>query len=316
MSCAACHLPDKHFADERATGLDTLDRNTPSLFDLANRRWYGWAGQSDSLWSQSIRPLLAPAEMNTTAEEISRYIARTPDLRGDYQAVTGSAPELHTAAVVLANIGKILAAYQETLVSPRTPFDRFRDALTDGENEGDPGFSLSARRGLKLFIGRGRCVLCHSGPSFTNGEFADTGIPYFTATGVDGGRYQGIKQLLANSYNLLGEHSDDNSEDAGIATRHIELQHRNWGEFKVPGLRGLAVTAPYMHNGVFSELDEIVDYYNDGGGDDPNQSPLIQPLNLTDDEKFALVEFLYSLSGSEIRMAVPKLPEYEIMEDF
>ena len=103
-------------------------------------------------------------------------------------------------------------------------------------------------------------------------------------------------------------------EDFGLY--YTTKKSRDKGRFRTPSLRYLEYTAPYMHNGVLSDIEDVVEYYNKGGGDDPNQSPLIKPLSLTEDEKFELVEFLYSLSGDEIRMNVPRLPEYEVSPEF
>src|SRR3546814_20470052 len=107
-----------------------------------------------------------------------------------------------------------------------------------------------------MFLGRGNCVICHSGPAFSNGEFHDTGLPFFTATGrPDPGRGEGIRQVQANPWNRLSPHSDDVTGASAFAVRHVERQHRNWGEFKTPSLRSLLHTAHYMHNGSLATPD-------------------------------------------------------------
>src|SRR5690606_17827868 len=99
----------------------------------------------------------------------------------------------------MVNAAKAIAAFQETLTSARTPFDEFRDALAAGRD--DPAYPAEARRGLRLFVGKGDCQLCHFGPAFTNGEFHDTGIPFFIAPGrVDPGRHLGIRTLRQSPY--------------------------------------------------------------------------------------------------------------------
>ena len=88
----------------------------------------------------------------------------------------------------------------------------------------------AAQRGLAIFVGKGNCSVCHFGPSFTNGEFADVGVRFFVAPGrVDAGRLEGIKRLKASPYNLLGRFSDDPSGATATGTKHVELQHRNFG---------------------------------------------------------------------------------------
>ena len=150
-----------------------------------------------------------------------------------------------------------------------------------------------------LFVGKGRCSACHFGPNFTNGEFDAIGVPYFAEKGrVDTGRHGGIAALTANPFNLLGRYNDDPKRAPGLATRHVEQLHRNWGEFRVPSLRNVARTAPYMHNGSLATLAAVVNHYSEVSEERlhglPGQS-LIRPLRLTPQEKADLVEFLETL---------------------
>jgi len=113
---------------------------------------------------------------------------------------------------VMVNVGKVLAAFQETLVTGRTPFDDFRDGLEKEDSAEIQKYPAAAQRGLRIFIGKGNCAVCHFGPTFTNGEFADTGIGFFVEKGrVDSGRLGGIKKLLDDRFNLLSKYNDDPS---------------------------------------------------------------------------------------------------------
>ena len=106
---------------------------------------------------------------------------------------------------VLVNVGKALAAYVERLGTGRTPFDELRDAIARGDRAAAGRYPDSARRGLRIFVGKGNCSLCHFGPAFTNGEFHDVGVPFFVSPGrVDTGRHEGIRRLQADRFNLLG----------------------------------------------------------------------------------------------------------------
>jgi hypothetical protein len=132
--CASCHVPFRAFQDGRARafGLQEVDRNTPSLFNVGLYRWYGWDGGHDSLWSQSIRPLLDAREMDAGARHVAAVI-RGLFLQGYREAFEREPPG--NDEDLLVDAGKALAAFQETLVSPRTAFDAFRDAVAADDRE-------------------------------------------------------------------------------------------------------------------------------------------------------------------------------------
>ncbi len=299
LSCSSCHDPGRAFSDGRVTGHGRakLARNTSGLLNLKANRWFGWGGENDSLWAQSIRPLLAADEMAATPTLVRSVVSGSERYLEAYREAFGSDASADAAELVLVNVGKALAAYQETLVSARSPFDEFRDALLAGDTAAMAAYPESARRGLKIFVGRGRCSLCHFGPSFSNGEFGDVGISYFTDGGVDAGRYRGIQALKANPYNRLGEFNDGDAAQNAIATRQVRLTHRNWGEFKVPGLRDLAPTAPYMHNGSLATLRDVVEHYSNLDEErlHSDGEKILRPLHLSESEIDDLVSFLLSL---------------------
>ena len=292
--CATCHAPGRAFQDgrPRAFGLAPVDRNTPSILNVRYGRWYGWDGGHDSLWSQSIRPLLDTKEMDASPAHVSRVVNKL--YSKEYTSVFREEPK--DPESVLVNVGKALAAFQETLVTGRTPFDEFRDALEANTTNNYP---VAAQRGLRIFVGKGNCSTCHFGPQFTNGEFADTGIPFFVERGrVDGGRSAGIKKLKDDAFNLLGKYNDDPSRANAIGTRHVEAQHKNFGEFRVPGLRSVAETAPYMHNGSLATLRDVVKHYSELNEERLHQDGerILKPLRLSPQEAEDLVSFLETLS--------------------
>jgi len=298
--CATCHAPFRGFQDNRprGVGLEEVDRNTPTLLNVRFSRWFGWDGANDSLWAQSIRPLLDPREMRSSAKQVAEFVRKDPYFSSGYERVFGK-----TASVgddeLLVNVGKALAAYQETLVSGRTPFDDFRDALEKGDVISVNKYPPSAQRGLKIFVGKGNCDVCHFGPLFTNGEFADTGVPFFKGKGeVDSGRHGGIARLKDNPLNLLGRYNDDPKRTSATGTLHVEVQHRNFGEFRVPGLRNVARTAPYMHNGSIATLRDVVEHYSslDIERLHADGERILKPLHLSADEAADLVSFLESLT--------------------
>jgi cytochrome c peroxidase len=300
LSCASCHQPNRAFQDGLTTAVGRLNgiRNTPSLLDGAQARWLGWGGTHDSLWSASLTPLLNEVEMHQTLRSLSQRLRGTPELAKGYRAVFQQEPPADDAALVV-DVAKALAAYQATLVSPRNAFDDFRDALARGDTQAAATYPLPAQRGLRLFIGAGRCTVCHAGPRFSNGEFADIGIPFFVPGGVDAGRYYGLQQLLRSDYNRLGRFNDAGVQDPrAVGTRHVILEPRHFGEFKVPGLRELTQTAPYMHNGSLQSIEAVVQHYSEFKEDrlHADGERILRPLHLSAEQAADLAAFLRSLS--------------------
>jgi len=299
-SCATCHRPELQFADgkKRGEGLIELDRNTPSLLNVRLNRWFGWDGAADSLWSQSLRPIVDKREMAASTSHVGALVRGDRMLSVAYRSAFGTPPPRNDDTVT-ANVGKALAAFQETLGSGRTPFDDFRDAIQRGDAAAAKRYPEAAQRGLKIFVGKGNCPVCHFGPNFTNGEFGDVGIPFFAAPGrVDPGRYGGIRKLLASRANLLCIYNDDPGKTTATGTRFVKIEHRNWGEFRVPSLRNAAKTAPYMHNGHLATLRDVVRHYSelDENRLHADGERILKPLRLSQSEQDDLVAFLESLS--------------------
>lgn len=302
MACASCHDPAHGFAEPRAraNGRVLLDRNALALVNLPAHRWFGWSGDTDNLWAQSLTPIVNADEMDQDAAGLKQALM-TSRWADDYAAVFGP-PAGQDADDVLVNIAKALAAFQETLVTGPTSFDRFRDALEAGDLATAALYPEAAQRGLKLFLGRGNCALCHSGPAFTNGEFHDAGVPYFiTETRVDTGRHGGLKALKASPYTLAGPYSDDPEQQGAWAVRQVRPSHSDFGTFRVPGLRGAARTAPYMHDGSLADLRAVVRHYNtiDMERLHADGEAILAPLGLSATEADDLVQFLRSLSDDQ-----------------
>jgi len=299
-ACASCHVPEQAFQDGRAVarGRGEGIRNTPSLLDAGRRRWLGWDGAHDSLWAASLAPLLAGSEMGRSPETLAAAVRAHPRWPALWRAAFGRPLPADDEAVVVG-LAKALAAWQATLVSPRSSFDDFRDALQRGDRRAAARYPLAAQRGLRLFVGEGRCSTCHAGPGFSNGEFADIGIPFFAAGGVDSGRHGGLHRLLASRMNRLGPYNDAGAADPrATATRHVVQLHRHFGEFRVPGLRQLAHTAPYMHDGSLATLEEVVRHYSELNEErlHADGERILRPLQLTAGQSADLLAFLRSLS--------------------
>jgi cytochrome c peroxidase len=177
FSCATCHVPERNWTDNRTRGVAAaeVERNTPTLMNLRLGARFGWDGKGESLWKQSIRPMLDRRELGASAAHIGKLVRSDEQLACRYRKVFGHEASAGDDATVLENVGKVLAAFQETFETPPTPFDRFRDSLARGQPS---SYSDAARRGLRTFIAN--CSSCHSGPNFSNGELRDNG---FTAEG-------------------------------------------------------------------------------------------------------------------------------------
>jgi cytochrome c peroxidase len=311
MSCADCHQAGRDWRDGRPLGFGVveLDRRTPSLWNVGFMHWFGWDGAADSLWMQSIRPLLDRREMGNSPRGIARVVRDDKDLSCGYARAFGEPPGADDERIVV-DLAKALAAFQATLVTPRTTFDDFRDALLARDAGRMARYPLAAQRGLKIFVGKGGCTNCHLGPLFSNGEFGDVGIPFFVKSGsVDSGRHGGIERLQQSPFNRLGKHSDDASGHSATRTRHVERQHRNFGEFRVPGLRQVGRTGPYMHNGSIDTLEDVVKHYSEVSPDRLHSDglPLVRPLGLSAGERADLVAFLRTLDAAAPKPSPPSV---------
>ncbi len=295
ISCVTCHQPDRSFTDNKARGhgLADLARNTPSLMNLQHQSWYGWGGASDSLWMASIRPLLDSREFDSNVEHVANVFVRDPDLGQCYEHVFKEAADPGSEKT-LANVGKALAAYQETLSTGRTPFDDFRDSLVEQSPGPTPEFSMSAQRGLKLFVGRGGCVSCHAGPNFSDGKFHAFPATPFPGEfgGTDTGRLADARRLKASGFNLSGAFNDDAANRHVASAGKLELKDTMRGLFRTPSVRSVSNTGPYMHDGRIERLQDAIRHGYSSQFDRSDTDP--RPLSSNDVED--LHTFLLTLS--------------------
>jgi cytochrome c peroxidase len=197
---------------------------------------------------------------------------------------------------VIASCGKAIEAYERLLVSQNAPFDRYVAGDPDALNE-------SAKRGLKLFIGKAACSTCHDGQTFTDQQFHNTGVPQ---AAPDRGRIDDVLRL-PSPFNGAGLFSDDPvagaAKLAGVVPSDALL-----GEFRTKSLRHLTETAPYFHDGSAETLEDVVRFYNSGGGAPGTypgvKDPMLVPLNLSEREIADLVEFLRALTGEPVPAAL------------
>lgn len=305
VSCDSCHSGDGRTVDTATAegcGGQRTERNPPTVLNVRHNRWFMWDGRADSLWSQAILPLTNPVEMDSDAEVVRARLVAEESYRTRYQTLFGVAPSGVAAPVLMANVGKLMAAYERVLMQVDAPFDadvkRFIAAAEAGSAEGDPAYL-----GLKTFVRKGQCIVCHKGPSLTDELFHNVGLED-RGPGA-GGQWAVLNALLDWEFNAAGRHSDDPNGADALRLRTLRSQAKQEeleGAFRTPSLRNVALTAPYMHTGAQATLEEVVDFYNDGGNPEGSftgkRTVTIVPLELTDAEKRALVELLKSLTGT------------------
>lgn len=269
VSCAFCHNPFTGFADPRRTSIGVGGgvggRQAPSVYNTGFIPLQFWDGRAGSLEEQAIGPIVNPVEMAETHENVVKKIGKIKGYRQQFRAVFGT-------DVNLQGIAEAIAAYERTVVSTNSSFDKY--VLGDLK-----AMDEAAIRGMALFKGKARCILCHNGPNFTDNQFHNLGVPQEGPMKEDLGRF------------------------------YVTRLERDKGAFKTPTLRSITETAPYMHDGAFKTLEEVVDFLDKGGGPNPNLSPLLKPLGLSSQEKADLLAFLNALTGEPVKFEMPKLPQ-------
>ena len=312
VACATCHDPTMGFSDGKpvSEGLGKTDRHSQSLWNVAHQRWFFWDGRADSLWAQALQPLQDPREMGASPQHLHDVVTGDSVLRPRYVELFGPPGDKATERF-LANLGKSFEAYQRHLISRDSPFDAFVSDLGAVEPGDDRHLDESARRGLRLFIGRGKCTLCHAGPNFSDGEFHNVGLPRNPPLPRDSGRFEGIRKLKDDKFNGTGVFSDDQGQDTNVKLRYLVVKMNNMAEFKTPTLRNVAESAPYTHDGRFATLREVLSFYSELPGDPPlgHREETLTPLDFSDRELKDLETFLRSLTGKPLDQSLTRSPD-------
>ncbi len=298
MSCAMCHIPEQGFTSnelKRPIGVEgrNLKRNAPTLLNVIFNRRLFWDARESNLAQQVWSPLLAKNEMNNpSVGHVLEQLHSDEDYLDMFMNTFGEKANM-------MNVGQALAQYQQSLIGASSRFDQWyfgrdKNALNELEQQG-----------FAVFMGKGACQSCHSvGDNyalFTDHQLHNTGVGYedsmsktpkSIAIQLAPGMSAEVDKELINS---VGEKKEN---DLGLY--EVTLKPPDRWKYRTPSLRNVALTAPYMHNGEFSSLDEVIEFYNVGGTPNALRSPLIKPLNFTTDEQVALREFLKSLTSSNV----------------
>lgn len=318
ISCATCHHPDHAFADPRpmAQGMALGERHAPTLIGAAYQRWFGWGGRADSLWMQALGPMESPQEMGGSRDKIAALVRTDPDLSRAHSKVFGNIPT--DTDSLFAQVGKAIAAYERLLIRKDSRFDEWVRSALGMEGGDEAALGKQELQGLRVFLGPGRCTLCHLGPTFSDREFHNNQLPaHPDGPKDDPGRYRGTKLVKESSFNGAGPHSDEPSGEAAERVLALILTSESYGEFKTPSLRNLGQRPPFGHQGQFPDLASVLRFYNTLEDQDlrsHHQEQLLEPLRLGEADLEALEAFLMSLEGRALPEALQKAPAAPIRE--
>jgi cytochrome c peroxidase len=289
QSCGTCHVQEQAFTDGRAQGLGSTGmlhaRSPMSLINVAYRDALTWANPNQRvLEAQALVPLFgdAPIELGLKGHEPRVYAALAAD--PIYRPLFAAAFPAEAAPVTTPNVAIALSAFERSIVSFRSPFDRYR------QNEEADALTESAQRGMVLFFSNRKagCISCHRDLNLDAGSKTAASSPFDTAV---------FTFHNTGLYNLAGPLSFP-ADNTGLHAHTKQIE--DVGKFRVPTLRNIAVTAPYMHDGSIATLDGVIDHYSRGGRtDNPARSTGLRPFTLTRDERRDLIAFLESLTDRE-----------------
>ena len=270
ISCATCHDPSYGFADPHAVSVGVKgrpgERNSMTVLNAVFADVLMWDGRSATLEAQVALPFASRVELGLPEEQAAVKLRQ--------QGYNDLFQRAFHEDITAANISKALAAYQRTLVAADAPFDRF--VFKHDESAMSP----AARRGFQVFLDA-KCDACHLVMTEGLHPFA---LRYAVFT--DG------------KFHNLGVDAAGGSPDPGRYT--VTGEREDWGRFRTPSLRNVALTAPYFHDGSKATLADVVDFYDKGGGPNANLDPALHPLNLTLQQKQDLVQLLESLTSPHI----------------
>jgi len=292
MSCVTCHDPELGYSDGLEISLNYPTtrnwRNSPTLINVAFQKFLFHDGRATTLEDQALFPMMSAFEMNQNLDFMEEEIRSVPEYVTEFTEVFGDAD------ITRERIAMAIAAFERTLISRDSPLDRFLD--------GDPNaLSPEALKGYEIFKGKGKCSECHYGVNLADDKFHALQVQE-NPEHLKDPRIAATRRFVAKVYHF--EEYRTLAEDPGRYL--ITRDRKDWKAFKTPTLREIARTAPYMHNGIYATLDEVIEFFNAGGG---NGNTVLKPLQLTKTEKDQLRAFLEEgLTGTPLILTYPKVP--------
>jgi cytochrome c peroxidase len=283
VSCATCHDPAHGFAEpdrvSEGVGGKKGARNAPTVLNAVFYELQFWDGRAATLEEQAKGPMTNPVEMALENHDAAVAALKTAGYAPEFQRVFGR-------DVTIDDVAAAIAAFERTVISGDSAFDRFMAGDKSAMSE-------SAQRGWALWNGKARCNTCHpfgdTTPNFSDNKFHNIGV---AAKGRDFGALA-RQAASAGDPTQLAFHPDFTELGRFVVTK----QPKDIGAFKTPGVRDIALTAPYMHDGSEATLLDVVNFYDKGGEPNPYLDGGIVPLKLTDQEKQDLLAFMESLTG-------------------
>lgn len=305
ISCASCHDPEQGFGAHTQFGVGVRGqeggRNSPISYNRILSSLQFWDGRADSLEAQAVGPIANPIEMANTHEQAVKTLKGIEGYRIQFEKI------FPKTGVHIDNVGKAIAAFERTIVTGKSPADVFEDYrafLTNFKSEiedlkafkeddpdsynefmkrkkafEDSKMSESATRGREIFFTseRGNCTACHVGANFTDEKYHNLGV------GMD-------------------------KEKPDLGRYEITKDEKDKGAFKTPTVRNVALTAPYMHDGSQKTLEEVVEWYAKGGHANAHLSDKVKKLDLSEQDKKDLVEYMKALTGQFPVIETGRLP--------
>jgi cytochrome c peroxidase len=292
MSCSSCHDPEKGYSDDLAISLSYPTtrnwRNSPTLLNVGFQRFLFHDGRARTLEEQALFPMMSAFEMNRNLDFVEEVIRSVPEYVESFRRVFGN-------EVTRERMAMAISAFERTLVSVNAPLDRF---LRGDAN----ALSAEAKKGYDIFTGKGKCADCHDGANLADDKFYALNVPENIEQEKDP-RVAATRRFVAKVSNY--EDYRNLTEDPGRYL--VTKDKKDWKAFRTPTLREIAKTAPYMHNGIFATLDEVIGFFDKGGG---KGNTALKPLGLNDREKTYLKRFLTeALSGEDLVIRYPKVPQ-------
>lgn len=285
VSCATCHNPKFGFSDGKkvAEGVQGKKgaRNSPTVLNAAFYDEQFWDGRAATLEEQAKQPLVNPVEMAFPShDELIKKLRAIPEYKKAFKEAAG------TEEFTIDQVAQAIASFERTLITLESPFDQFIAGKEDA-------ISPEAKRGFELFQGKARCITCHevnrTYPFFTDNKYHNIGVAMHGKNFAELAR----KATKGPDTAKLG-HEEGASE---LGRYLVSKQTKDTGAFKTSNIRNIELTAPYMHDGSLTTLEEVIEFYNKGGEPNPYLDGGIRPLNLTGQEKKDLVAFLKSLTS-------------------